>query len=81
MNHNNFSVFFSYSSLESLVSGTVVVASIDYGLFTVRPNYAAIEEQKNKLHSEKTHKRSVVSCENNVKPSLEGHASCAQPVC
>jgi len=71
----------AWSTYPYFKSGTVTASSSDYGLFVVRPNYAAMEDQKKKLFSEKTRTRSIVSCSGVVDPQLEGHLACENPVC
>ena len=68
-----------FTSTVVCYSGTVVVSSIDYGLFIVRPDYATINSQieSKTVSAERTRTREVVHNVGGVPcPALEQSVQC-----
>jgi choice-of-anchor B domain-containing protein len=70
----------SWSVYPYYPSGNVVVSSIDYGLFVVRPNYEAMKAQAKTVYAEQKRSRSLLKTSSSC-PNMEEFRQCKCPRC
>jgi len=68
----------SWSVYPYFPSGTVIVSSIDYGLFVVRPNYDALKAEAKSVYAEQSRSRNLIKASTKC-PQFEEFKKCEVP--